>query len=150
MTEREPSIYCDFADIRSRMLGDDKPRPKKSGTWVAEWSNPEVFEISPGLVSPIIGIDPARPGSDQTVFHMLTDWSIRKEIVPIEIDKRAEEDAAFMREMSERMTRAIEESIYGGRKPQPAAEPPKPKPPCLCGRTAIMHRPNCFYAMAMS
>jgi len=28
MTEREPSIYCDYADIRSRMLGDDKPAPK--------------------------------------------------------------------------------------------------------------------------
>lgn len=28
MTEREPSIISDFADIRSRMLGDDKPRPR--------------------------------------------------------------------------------------------------------------------------
>jgi len=47
-------IVFDYANIRSRMLGDDKPKPKK---------------MQPSLGAAIYGVDPARPGSDRTIIH---------------------------------------------------------------------------------
>jgi hypothetical protein len=50
-------IVFDFADIRSRMLGDDKPKPKK-------------VEIDPVLAGLMLKESPARPGFDRTCLQV--------------------------------------------------------------------------------
>ena len=57
-----PSLIFDFADIRSRMLGDDKPAPKAI-------QEPAPFQPPPCHTHPVfyVTIDPAYRGADQTV-----------------------------------------------------------------------------------
>ena len=104
-------IVFDYADIRSRMLGEDKPKTKKADALFAD-----NFSVPPWAGS-LTGVDPAQPGSDRTGARVaLKDRLSRDPVVFLETALPGLKIAEWQKEMLRTMEDPRWNAIPNGRK----------------------------------